>query len=134
MNKDLRHLAYEAMRMLRERSPYATGNMHDSIRVEKVKDGGISGGGEYRVIIPADLVPYVVYTNEKWVSPYWKGKSNPNEHWVDKAVQEIVQRLATILDGTFEVNQQEEKDRWENKEFWESPEGQERLRSYENYR
>ena len=26
--------------------------------------------------------PYVPYTVEKWISPRWRGRKNPNEQWI----------------------------------------------------
>ena len=30
--------------------------------------------------------PYTVYTIEKWLSPKWRGRTNPNENWLLEAV------------------------------------------------
>ena len=69
-------------KLLQERCPVDTGNMKASISLLSGK-----GGTEYVIEIPANLVPYVVYTNERWISPKWNGRQNPNYHWIDDTIQ-----------------------------------------------
>ena len=76
--------------------PYDTGNMHNTIRVEAVSPT------EVRVIIGGDLAPYAPYTNEPWISERWRGKKNPNEGWIDNAVETFVQKTAKQLRGNIE--------------------------------
>ena len=37
---------------------------------------------------------YMPYTNERWISPRWKGAKNPNENWFDDAIHDVA-RLAS---------------------------------------
>ena len=55
-----------------------------------------------RIIIKVDarIAPYVVYTNEPWLSPKWNGAKNPNEGWFQKAVEQYTKNLAASLGGT----------------------------------
>lgn len=45
-------------------------------------------------------VDYAKYTNEPWISPYWRGKQNPNEGWFQRAALAYAEALATALGGT----------------------------------
>lgn len=53
-----------------------------------------------KIYVDENIAPYVYYTNEKWISPKWKGHKNPNEGWVDKGMQEVVQSLGKSFEGT----------------------------------
>lgn len=57
----------------------------------------------YVIYIDEAIAPYMVYTEEPWTSPYWKGKKNPNEGWFKRAAEEIVSYLAQVLGGKVEV-------------------------------
>lgn len=54
------------------------------------------------ITIDDKIAPYVPYTNEPWVSPYWGGKKNPNEGWFGRAAETLVNIAATRLNGTKE--------------------------------
>lgn len=47
------------------------------------------------IIVGGGIVDYAVYTNEKWISPRWNGKQNPNEAWVEVAVRQVILVFAT---------------------------------------
>lgn len=51
--------------------------------------------------VDAKIAPYVVYTNEPWISPKWKGAKNPNEKWFDKTAEAFARSLAYHLRGKF---------------------------------
>ena len=120
----LYRLAVTAEKMMKARSPYDTGNLRDNgIRMYK------TGMREFTVFIGGTEAPYAVYTNEAWVAPYWKGKPNPNQHWIDLGVQNVVEELCRLTGGRLASTVGEE-DRWVNKSYWESPEGIERLERY----
>lgn len=104
-------IATECHRILAEAAPVDTGNLKQSIEVLRRNDN------EYHIVIPAAKVPYAVYTNERWISPYWQGKSNPNEKWIDKAVQSMAERLTAMLGGTMSVGDTETSDRQQNKDW-----------------
>lgn len=117
------HIACMALRMARERSPYDTGNLRENIQMRHI------GHRQYEISIGGALAPYAVYTNEAWKSPKWNGAHNPNEHWIDITVQEIVNAIAQKVGGTV-ASADGEKDRWENKSYWSSPEGKKKLKEY----
>ena len=75
--------------------PKDTGNMRDTA----TKFEAISST-EFKIYIDAKEAPYVVYTNEPWKSPFWRGKENPNEGWFQKAAERFAQMLAAALGGT----------------------------------
>lgn len=60
----------------------------------------ISVEGDFLIIeANPNIVPYIPYTNEPWISPKWKGKKNPNEGWWDRFATEFARRLAKRLKG-----------------------------------
>lgn len=56
-------------------------------------------GKSTRIFIDETIAPYAPYTNEKWVSPHWKGADNPNEGWFDEFAIKFIQNLALKLHG-----------------------------------
>lgn len=56
-----------------------------------------------KIYMDEGIAPYVVYTNEPWLSPYWNGKKNPNEGWWDKFVKELNERIARKVGGEIEL-------------------------------
>ena len=125
-DKKLRSLANVAYRVLKRRAPVDTGTLKGAIEMHQIKEGA------YRVFIDGSIIPYTVYTNEQWISPYW-GKhrfKNPNYHWIDDAVDEIVRTLSTRLGGEVNANSEEILDRRDNKNYWDSAEGRSKLASW----
>lgn len=55
--------------------------------------------GSPQIVIGGELAPYAVYTNEKWLSPIFGGKQNPNEGWIQNAVQDAIPVLTAIMTG-----------------------------------
>lgn len=45
------------------------------------------------------IAPYMVYTNEPWISPKWHGKKNPNEGWWQEACEYIILYVTEVFDG-----------------------------------
>lgn len=89
-----------ALRILRQHSPVRTGNLrYNATNAERITTDTVS------VYIDGDIAPYAPYTNETWISPKWNGKKNPNEGWVDRAVEEIVAHLAAELGGEWRKQQ-----------------------------
>lgn len=63
--------------------------------------------GKTKYVIYIDdkkIAPYMPYTNEKWVSPRWNGKKNPNEKWFDNAYGAVVEYCKQELHGTVKKN------------------------------
>lgn len=89
-------IVYEACRILQSvlqaRAPYDTGNLAmNSIRIDQNR-GCVIIGGE-------DIAPYAPFTNEPWVSPQWHGAKNPNEGWIQRAIQEALPLIQRVLSG-----------------------------------
>lgn len=84
----------EAINSLRQQAfvPYDTGNL----KFNAIKGIWINPN-LYRIYIDEEVAPYVYFTQEKWE----KGK-NPNEGWVEKAVNYIAQYIAQRLGGTIQ--------------------------------
>lgn len=81
---------------LRDLAPKDTGNLaNNAIRFEYK-------GNDAIIYVNQDIAYYMPYTNEPWISPKWNGKKNPNEAWWNKAVDEIVHKLAKKYKGRVE--------------------------------
>lgn len=88
-------IIYEACRILKTvlqaRAPYDTGNLAmNSIRIDRARG---------RVIIGGETAEYAPYTNEPWISEKWKGKRNPNEGWIQRAIEEALPIIQKVLSG-----------------------------------
>ena len=126
-DKEFRAYAVYAYLTLRRAAPMDTGNL----KFAAVKMRQLSPT-EYRILVDGDQAPYAVYTNEQWVAPSW-GKHrfrNPNYHWIDDAVSEIVGKAERIAESKANFDIKEVSDRHTNKSYWDSPEGQARLARY----
>jgi hypothetical protein len=72
----------KAYNLVQGTAPVRRGDLKRSIKLVSTASG-------YDILITA---PHMVYTEEPWVSPKWKGRENPNEGWF-KEVTELVFRL-----------------------------------------
>jgi len=54
-----------------------------------------------KIWIGGELAPYAIYTNEPWSEFDFplKGHKNPNENWIDNAIEKSVQTIKTVLSG-----------------------------------
>ena len=89
-------MIYEACRILKQvlqaRAPYDTGNLAmNSIRIDRNRGCVLIGGEE--------IAPYAPITNEPWIADKWQGKQNPNEGWVQKAIEEALPIIQRVLSG-----------------------------------
>lgn len=57
--------------------------------------------GMWQVVIGGELAPYAVYTNEAWISEKWKGAQNPNEGWIQNAIEAVRPAIIGIFEGTY---------------------------------
>lgn len=109
MNRnELEKVFMEAVQLLRKFAPKDTGNLaFNAIKYEWLNprqfriyvDVGDVGIVQNRV---SGIAPYMPYTNEKWISDYWKGKTNPNENWWNNAADFICMYVANRLGGKLE--------------------------------
>lgn len=74
---------------VRYRAPKKTGNLSETV-------GGENKDGVRKVWVGGARAPYMKFTNEKWVSPRWHGKKNPNERWFQNAVEEELKNTGII--------------------------------------
>lgn len=81
-------------------APKDTGNLSlNAIRLSQVAPN------EWQIIIGGEIAPYAVYTNEKWQSQKWQGKRNPNEGWVERAIESAKPNLNLILGGKITISE-----------------------------
>lgn len=73
--------------------PRDTGNMAYMALMYDIQNGTLT------IYVNEDIAPYVTYTNEPWISPKWKGKTNPNQGWWVKFVEEFTARFTNRLGG-----------------------------------
>lgn len=52
------------------------------------------------IVIGGEVAPYAVYTNEPWIDDRWNGAQNPNQGWIQFAIEEARPVLIMILSGT----------------------------------
>ena len=86
-------LFIEAINSLRQQTfvPYDTGNL----KFNAIKGIWISEN-QYRIYVDESVAPYVFFTQEQWVNR--KGQ-NPNQGWVEKAVDYLAGYIAKRLGG-----------------------------------
>lgn len=98
----------QAVNELRKKAPKDTGNLaYNAIKYRWVSDSrfeiyvdvgdttAFTQGQKYH----KGIAPYMPFTNEKWISPYWNGKKNPNENWWNNAIEFIIAFIANKLGG-----------------------------------
>lgn len=71
---------------------YAKGLLQSTIRIENQSQNGMAMVCGY---VGNTQAYYMPYTNEKWISPHWKGKKNPNENWFDESIHDVA-RLCSL--------------------------------------
>lgn len=89
-------MVYEACKILKlvlqARAPYDTGNLAmNNIRIDRNRGRVIVGS--------AESAPYAPITNEPWTSEKWHGKKNPNEGWIQRAIEESLPIIQRVLSG-----------------------------------
>ena len=54
-----------------------------------------------KIWIGGELAPYAIYTNEPWSEFDFplKGHTNPNQNWIENAIQKSLQTIKTMLSG-----------------------------------
>lgn len=80
--------------IIRKASPFDSGNLRDNAITVKYLDSKIA-----QISIDLDIAPYMPYTNEPWVSSFWRGKQNPNLYWFDFAFLEVLRYLERSVGG-----------------------------------
>lgn len=73
-------------------APKKTGNLSINA-IRSVYENGV-----WQVVIGGEVAPYAIFTNEEWVT---RGTKNPNEHWVQKAIESVRGVLINIFSGKY---------------------------------
>jgi len=105
-------MAYEACKILKSvlqaRAPYDMGNLAmNNIRIDRSKGSVIIGS--------AESASYAPFTNESWISEKWHGKKNPNEGWINRAIEEALPVIQRVLSGRVTDNDVQNALRYFNK-------------------
>lgn len=59
----------------------------------------------WQVVIGGEVAPYAIYTNEEWINRQGK---NPNEHWIEKAIESVKSVIVNIFSDVYTVEEIEE--------------------------
>lgn len=87
-------LMAQALVLVQTLSPYRSGDLSRSFQ-SRIVQGGVE--------IVTNM-KYMPYTTEKWVSPQWRGRANPNEDWFKETAEYIARYVALGLGGTYVSN------------------------------
>lgn len=82
---------------LEERKKYALEALYNQLKIASPIDTGnlmINGIRLFNdfIGIGGEVAPYAKYTNEKW-----KGKQNPNENWIQRAIETVMPLIKQIM-------------------------------------
>lgn len=75
----------KALFQVKAQCPVRSGNLKSSIKLVQSPMG-------YKIYIDTNQANYMPYTTEKWISPQWRDRANPNEAWFDDAAV-IIDRI-----------------------------------------
>ena len=81
--------------IFKSQAPTRTGVLKGQIKVNQVEGG-------FQII--SDIY-YMPYTTEKWISPRWRGRENPNERWWDEAYEIAIRFLTSVYGKEFKREQ-----------------------------
>ena len=82
------NLCIDMLSIIKETCPIDTGNLrYNAIKFKFINSRKIE------IWVNEDIAPYMVYTNEPWLSSKWKGATNPNESWWQNAVYKCVELI-----------------------------------------
>ena len=99
-NEKLEQASKYLQQVLKVFAPKDTGNLSlNAIRVVQVEPN------KWQIIIGGEIAPYAVYTNAEWVAEKWAGKRNPNEGWVNRAIDSAKPVLISILSGAITLTE-----------------------------
>ncbi len=98
---------------LQDRTAYALKYLCDVLKLYcPIRTGNLSKNGiliinDTTIGIGGEVAPYAVYTNEKWEDECWGGKKNPNEGWIQNAINAAMPMITNIFGG--ELSEEEIK-------------------------
>jgi hypothetical protein len=100
INEKLEQACKYLQQVLKVFAPKDTGNLSlNAIRIVQVAPS------KYQIIIGGEIAPYAVYTNQEWVAQRWAGKVNPNQGWVNRAIDNAKPVLMSILSGAITLDE-----------------------------
>jgi hypothetical protein len=100
LNEKLEQASKYLQQVLKVFAPKDTGNLSlNAIRIVQVAPS------KYQIIIGGEIAPYAVYTNAEWVAQKWAGKVNPNQGWVNRAIDNAKPVLMSILSGAITLSE-----------------------------
>jgi hypothetical protein len=100
LNEKLEQASKYLQQVLKVFAPKDTGNLSlNAIRIVQVAPS------KYQIIIGGEIAPYAVYTNNEWVAQRWAGKVNPNQGWVNRAIDNAKPVLMSILSGAITLDE-----------------------------
>ena len=92
--REFKRLVRDIFEVTRQQAPEDTGNLSkNALKLEWIDQNTA------RIYIDEEIAPYMPYTNEPWVSSWWRGKQNPNLYWFDKMAQ-IAKMMIESATGT----------------------------------
>ena len=95
-NKNTRYISYY-INKYGNKQRGSTGNMAFNALQARFKALNTKHIAE--IYINDKIAPYVYYTNERWLSPKWKGHKNPNEGWVLRGANKVALVVAKEVNG-----------------------------------
>ena len=99
-NEKLEQASKYLQQVLKVFAPKDTGNLSlNAIRVVQVEPN------KWQIIIGGEIAPYAVYTNAEWAAERWAGKRNPNQGWVNRAIESAKPVLISILSGAITLTE-----------------------------
>ena len=100
LNEKLEQASKYLQQVLKVFAPKDTGNLSlNAIRIVQVAPS------KYQIIIGGEIAPYAVFTNADWVAQRWAGKVNPNQGWVNRAIDNAKPVLMSILSGAITLDE-----------------------------
>jgi hypothetical protein len=85
-------LKTQALIIVQSASPYRSGDLSKSFGVRIVEDG-------FEIYQNETMANYMVYTEEAWLHPRWRGRANPNEAWFKETAEFVAKYIAQSLGG-----------------------------------
>lgn len=96
-------IVLKLLNKIRSKTPVDTGNLKASTKQKRIDKNTyviyINAGDDPYAKYDRGLAPYVPFVNEKWISSFWGGKTNPNEGYWNKAIISAMTELAMELQG-----------------------------------
>jgi hypothetical protein len=99
---------------LEQKTQFVANIVETACRIYAPKDTGnlslnairsVYENGVWQVVIGGEVAPYAVYTNEEWINR--KGQ-NPNEHWIEKAIESVKSVIINIFSDVYSVEEIQE--------------------------